>query len=479
MLSPTLRRMGGIAAFLFLIITHSLSAQKFSLADVRANRVGGLAVPGAKRALLFYAEKAHHDSTILRQYWLDEQMQLRRKQPLVLRGPYLLQSLIRSREHLMYRFKRQGYDTLVNVVVDTLGRTVAIRREKYMVRQSRFLQFQSLEMPQATGFALVDLVQNRSSRLRYYTPDMHLAWEKTFGSRMEIVGNDADSSHVWVVLTKNPLTRHPVSEAVCLELGTGKEVGRSRIGPQQSAWVPAAAHIGAGHELLLAGYAFRHAASRTHTGDLFYLRLSMAGQPMAQRLTTLAHTSELQAARGGRVHWTLVQPDRQGNVRLVGETFQSSSYGAVLLRSTLSFGLLQYSVLRPRDVISLTLDTAGLVRNVQTTALLRDRGSFTWPGYMPGRILADIAAQYQTFRYRGVASADNSTLILRSPQQVQTLNVANQQLTSIRQKPAVGVLDVWHVGSDFMLLYQEDAGKRTLEVERVPIDGRLPGQARK
>ena len=94
---------------------QSASAQKFLLTDVKANRVGGLAVPGAKRVLLFYAERARHDSTVLRQYWLDEQMRLRNSHQLVLRGPYLLQGLLRSRSHVLYEFRRQGYDTLISV----------------------------------------------------------------------------------------------------------------------------------------------------------------------------------------------------------------------------------------------------------------------------------------------------------------------------------------------------------------------------
>lgn len=88
-----------------------------------------------------------------------------------------------------------------------------------------------------------------------------------------------------------------------------------------------------------------------------------------------------------------------------------------------------------------------------------------------------MAAQSQVFRYRGVGSRDNATVVLRSPQQVQTLNLATQQLISVRQKPAVGTVDVWHVGTDFMLLYQEDASKRTLEVERVPFERAAAAEA--
>jgi len=471
MLRITFLRFGRIVSFLLLLLSApSLWAQKFALTDVQASRVGGLAVPGAKRALLFYAERARRDSTILRQYWLDEQVRVRHVMPLVLRGPYILQSLTRSRQHVLYQFKRRGYDTLVSVVVDTLGRTVGRFRGRLPVSPPRGTQYHSLDMPAANGFALVEPAPRRSCRVVYRTPDMRLAWDRSFEPRTDIVGSEADSTHLWLITMTNGLSRHPKSQAICLDLRTGQELGRVGIGPAGSSWVPAAMHVGPGHELVLAGYAFDRAASRNRTGDLFYQRFTPAGQPLGQRRITLGRTEDLRSARRGRVHWALVQPDAQGNVRLVGETFQSSSYGAVLLRSSLSFGLLQYSVLRPHDVISLTVDTAGQVHDVRNTPLVHDRGSFVWPGYVPGRILADIAAQYLTFRLRGAAGPAGSMLVLRSPQQVQTLNLTTQQLTPVRQKPAVGEVDVWHVAPDFMLIYQQDAGRRTLEVERVAID---------
>ncbi|MDO7847902.1 hypothetical protein Q5H92_16170 [Hymenobacter sp. M29] len=442
---------------------------------MKSTRVGGLAVPGARRALLFYAEKAHRDSTILRQYWLDEQMKLRYARPLVLRGPYLLQGLLRSRAHVLYQFRRRSSDSLISVVADTLGRTVAVHRTRRLNPAARGPQYTSLDLPNAPGFASTVPAEERRYRLEYRTPDMRLAWETTFGASTEIVASAADSSHLWVMVTANALSRHPSSQAVCLDLRTGKELGRANIGPTASAWVPAVMEVGAGHELLLAGYAFEHAASRARTGDLFYLRLSPEGKPVAERRTALARTAELKAARGGKVHWTLVQPEADGDVRLVGETFQSSPYSACLLRSMFSIGILGYSVLRPRDLISLKLDPAGVVHDVRVVDLRQERGSFVWPTYLQGRILADLAFQYGAFRYRGVNSSSKNMLVLRSPQQVQTLNLVTQQLTSVRQKPVVGDVDVWHVGSDFMLLYQQDAGRRTLEVERVAITA--PGNA--
>jgi hypothetical protein len=465
----TIHRVGVIVALLLGFLNQPVWSQKFSLTDVKSNRVGGLAVPGARRALLFYAEKAHRDSTILRQYWLDEQMKLLHTRALVMRGPYLLQGLLRSRAHVLYQFRRRSSDSLISVVADTLGRPVAVHRTRRPNPAARGPQYTSLDLPNAPGFASTAPAEQRRYRLEYRTPDMRLAWETTFGAHTEIVASAADSSHLWVVVTANYLSRHPSSQALCLDLRTGQELGRANIGPPTGAWVPAVIEVGAGHELLMAGYAFEHAAKRTQTGDLFFLRLSPGGKPVAERRTALARTAELKAARGGKVHWALVQPEANGDVRLVGETFQSSAYGACLLRSMFSAGLLSYCVLRPRDIISLTLDPSGQVGNVRTIGLRRDHGSFVWPGYLQGRILADFAYQYGAFRYRGVGSSSKNTLVLRSPQQVQTLDLTTQQLTSVRQKPAVGGVDVWYVGTDFMLLYQEDAGRRTLEVERVAL----------
>ena len=382
MLNSYIHQISAIVAVFCFLFLQSVSAQKFLLTDVKANRVGGLAVPGAKRVLLFYAERARHDSTVLRQYWLDEQMRLRNSHQLVLRGPYLLQGLLRSRSHVLYEFRRQGYDTLISVVADTLGRTVVILRERRIAVPARAPQYVSLDLPNAPGFARVAPAANRSCRLVYRTPDMRLVWEKNFERGTEVVASTADSSHLWVITTISPLSRHPTSQAVCPDLRTGQEIGRAPIGPAKTAWVPVVIGLGSQHELLMAGYAFTHAASRTRTGDLFYLRLTPAGKALVEQRTTLANTKELQAARGGRVHWALIQPDRDGDVRLVGETFQSSPYGACFARSFFSAGLLGYSVLRPRDVISLTLDPVGQVRDVHTIGLRRDRGSFVWPVYL-------------------------------------------------------------------------------------------------
>ena len=44
-------------------------------------------------------------------------------------GRYEMLSASSSRHHVLYQLRRRGYDTLLTVVVDTLGRVVAQRRE--------------------------------------------------------------------------------------------------------------------------------------------------------------------------------------------------------------------------------------------------------------------------------------------------------------------------------------------------------------
>ncbi|MXI17167.1 hypothetical protein GRW34_22665, partial [Escherichia coli] len=143
----------------------------------------------------------------------------------VLRGPYLLQGILRSRAHVLYQFRRRSSDSLISVVADTLGRTVAVHRERRPNAAARGPQYVSLDLPYAPGFASTAPAARRRYRLEYRTPDMRLAWETTFGANTQIVASAADSSRLWVVVTANALSRHPRSQAVCLDLRTGKELG--------------------------------------------------------------------------------------------------------------------------------------------------------------------------------------------------------------------------------------------------------------
>lgn len=445
------------------VSTWAAQAQVFKLTDVKADRTGGLAVPGAGRALLYYVNKPHNDSTCIRQYWLDEQVRLRHARPVRLGGKYTLEALINSQCHVLYQFKKNGSDSLLSVVVDTTGRAVTTYRAEGRPFSN------SLNLPWYDGFVTIESTPDRAFRLVSRSSAMQVRWEKTLAPGEQVLGCDADSSHLWLTLTTKAFSRTPVSHLVCMNLQTGEELSRTRLGSVNGYWIPGARQINADHSLLVAGYTFESAASRTKTGDLFYLRLAPNGEKLAERQIAFAQTAAWRAARGSRVHWSSVFPDQDGNVRLLGETFQSTSFGVMLVRAVLSFGFIRHTALHPRDVLSLTLDTAGNTQHVKAISLPRDAGVYKWPGYMQGRILAELADKAQTFRYRGLSGEEEPTLILRSPQQVQTLDLRTHQLSQLRQAPRAGQLEVWHVGAGFMLLYYQDPARRTLRVERVAI----------
>lgn len=455
---------------LLVVSTRIAQAQVFKLTDVRAERTGGLAVPGSQRALLYYIDKPHNDSTCIRQYWLDEQVRLRHTRPVRLGGKYALESLINSQHHVLYQFKKNWSDSLLSVVVDTTGRAVTTYRAKGRPFSN------SLNLPWYDGFVTIESAPDRTIHLVSRGPTMQTRWQKTLAPGEQVLGCNADSSHLWLTVTTKAFSRTPVSHLICMNLQTGAELSRTRLGPVSGYWIPGARQINADHSLLVAGYTFEGAANRTGTGDLFYLRLAPTGEKLAERQISLAQTAALRAARGGRVHWSSVFPDQAGNVQLLGETFQSNSFGVMLLRSVLSLGLVRHTALHPRDILSLTLDTAGHTQNAQVVSLPRDRGVFKWRGgYMQSRILAELANQAQTFRYRGLSAAEQQlTAVLRSPQQVQTLDLRTHQLSQLRQAPTAGQLDVWHVGAGFMLLYYQDPARRTLRVERVAIGAPVP-----
>ncbi|MGY2130678.1 hypothetical protein ACW9KT_00510 [Hymenobacter sp. HD11105] len=421
-----LRQLGRILMLGSLVLVSSwrAQAQVFKLTDVKAERIGGLALPGSERALLYYIDKPHNDSTTIRQYWLDEQVQLRHARPLRLGGKYTLQTLINSQHHVLYQFKKNWSDSLLSVVVDTTGRVVTTYRGKGRSFPN------SLNLPWYDGFVTVEPASDRTVHLVARGADMQTRWEKTLVPGEQVLGCNADSSHLWLTLTTKAFSRTPVSHLVCLNLQTGNELSRTRLGPDTGHWLPDARQINTDHSLLVVGYTFEGAANRTGTGDLFYLRLAPNGEKLAEQQIPLARTDALRAARGGRVHWSCVFPDQDGNVQLLGETFQSNSFGVMLLRSVLTLGFVRYTALHPRDMLSLTLDTAGHTQNVQVVALPRDRGVYKWQGYMQARILAELADQAQTFRYRGLSVDEQQlTAVLRSPQQVQTLDLRTHQLS--------------------------------------------------
>jgi hypothetical protein len=125
-------------------------------------------------------------------------------------------------------------------------------------------------------------------------------------------------------------------------------------------------------------------------------------------------------------------------------------------------------VLRPKDVVSVCLGPAGEVAQLRIVPLPLDKGSFSWPYYAQGRVMANMATAAGTFRTRGLA-ADSTLLVLQSPQQTQTLDLRTGQLQRVRPAPDKGAADVMYVGNHFVIIGEARPSKRTLRLLRVPL----------
>lgn len=176
----------------------------------------------------------------------------------------------------------------------------------------------------------------------------------------------------------------------------------------------------------------------------------------------------LHGAAAERVQWQLLWPLAQGQVQLVGETYSSSSAGGEILAAALTMGIGGQTVLRPKDIVSVRLGAGGQVEQLRVVPLPLDKGSYSWPTYVHGREMARRATVAGTFRTRGMG-ADSTTLVLRSPQQIQTLDLGTGQRQLVQGAPAKGEADVMYVGADFMVVGEIRPAHHTLRIRRLPL----------
>jgi hypothetical protein len=406
--------------------------------------------------------------TLVEQYWRDEHLRMRRQASFTLPGKLELALAQGAAHHMLLQLLSR--DTLVLASVDTLGRLVAQVRQPLAMRRGLF-DASELSLPSADVFVTAEQQKDSRCRLVCRSPDLKVRWEKTFGPTLNatLTASAADSTRLWLVLMTDYQSRHPISTAVCLDLATGQEIGRVALTNEQARRVPSAVEMGPGHSLLIVGHAFEgEAAVLRRSGDLFFQRLSPTGQVLADHLTNFEHEPTLHGAEAERVQWQLIWPLAQGQVQLVGETYTSTSAGGGILAASVTMGIAGQTVLRPKDIVSVRLDAAGQVAQLRIVPLPLDKGSFSWPYYAQGRVMANMATAAGTFRTRGL-TADSTQLVLQSPQQTQTLDLRTGQLRPVRPVPDKGASDVMYVGNDFLIIGEARPSKRTLRLLRVPL----------
>ena len=438
----------------------------FTLSSAKLENLGGALVGQPHRLVLLNVTQPGRGRTLVQQHWRDEHLRARRLASFTLPGKLDLALAQGAAHHLLLQLLSR--DTLVLASVDTLGHLVAQVRQPLAMRRGQF-EAHDLSLPEADVFVTAEQQKDSRCRLVCRAPD--LRWEKTFGPtpNATLTASAADATHLWLVLMTDYQSRHPVSTAVCLDLATGQELGRVALTNEQARRVPSAVAMGPGHSLLVAGHTFAgEAAVLRRSGDLFFQRLSPTGQVLADHLTNFEREPTLHGAEAERVQWQLLWPGAQGQVQLIGETYSSTSAGGGILAASVTMGIAGQTVLRPKDVVSVRLGTAGEVAQLRIVPLPLDKGSFSWPYYAQGRVMANMATAAGAFRTRGLA-ADSTLLVLQSPQQTQTLDLRTGQLQLVRPAPGKGAADVMYVGNDFVIIGEARPSKRTLRLLRVPL----------
>lgn len=458
----------GLAAHTAQAQASRADTASFTLSGAKLEDLGGALVGQPHQLVLLNVTQPGHGRTLVQQYWRDEHLRARRLASFSLPGKLDLALAQGAAHHLLLQLLSR--DTLVLASVDTLGRLVAQVRQPLAMRRGQF-EAADLSLPNADVFVTAEQQKDSRCRLVCRAPDLSVRWEKTFGPtpNATLTASAADATHLWVVLMTDYQSRHPISTAVCLDLATGQELGRVALTNEQARRVPSAVEMGPGHSLLVAGHAFDgDAAVLRRSGDLFFQRLSPTGQVLADHLTDFEHEPTLHGAEAERVQWQLIWPVAQGQVQLVGETYTSTSAGGGLLTGAVTMGIKDQAVLRPKDVVSVRLGSAGQVEQLRIVSLPLDKGSFSLPYYTQGRIIANMATAAGTFRTRGL-TADSTQLVLQSPQQTQTLDLRTGQLRPLRPAPDKGAADVLYVGRDFVIIGEARPSKRTLRLLRVPV----------
>ncbi|MCB2376527.1 hypothetical protein LGH70_02975 [Hymenobacter sp. BT635] len=447
-------------------------AQHVTIDSIKLAQTGGLYLPSAHRAMMFSLEPGPADVTYFRQYVFSPSLGRHRRQSLRLPGRYVLSNSASSRQHVLYQLHKRGTDTLVTVVLDTLGQVVQLQREK--ARKVRWQELSGSVAPQTDGFLLVEPVR-RELVVRFLNPQLQVQWQHRFASAVgsvEVEQAAVDSTHAWLLVTTNATSRLAVTTAYAMELSTGKVLCRLPLDHNGERRVPGVSVMGPGHSLVLAGYSYpNNRPSRTSTGSLFSTRLHPDSTRTDERLVGLSAEARLLTAQGRKVLWRALRPEADGSMRLIGETYTSTSLGGhmaigiVTGIATLGIVRVSTTTLRPRDVVSLRLNPAGQLDQVQVLPL-PDGGSFTVGGYLQARRMAQQAAQAGVFRLRGF-SADSNRIVLRTERRILTLDLHSGQPVTVQQTPPTGYFDIWFVEPQHLLLYHEQRSPQRIGLERI------------
>lgn len=350
-----------------------------------------------------------------------------------------------GKQHVLYRFRRLKTDTMISVVADARGRILTVKRQLHGTDKT--WDYLTLPHPR-DGFVLANEgARNRHLWVRYLRPDLTEAWvwnvPATEG-RVQLDAYAADAERLWLVVTDDAADRRKAtSSAICLDLLTGRELTRIPLDQagKTHRFVTACAPDGTGG-LLVAGQAFDERRPRPdHDGELYVQRLQPDGSRQPETRLTLGRRLP------HHLHWQHVQPLPDGGVRLIGETYTSTSrlthHALAISTALLTVGrfTLSFTTLRPRGLVLADLTPAGAMGQLRTLDL-PDGGKFTAGGYWPARTLAVAATQAGAMQWRG-PTPDSLALLIRSAHRIQRVSLADWSTQTLATTGRKNSLDVW------------------------------------
>jgi hypothetical protein len=463
-----------------LLATQPAAAQRATLEQVKLNATGDFNTLSSGYSFLHhFVAPTSGPTTIFRHVVLDSALHVRHQRDIKLTGRNVeLLSYGVNKGAAIYRFRRRQNDSIITAVIDTAGQVLSmsrVARRSYQPRLGEVLPIRADSL-----FLLYEASSGmRSFRLHCLDLNQRERWQLTFTprkGRTNMAGFTADGSHAWLVASDNNRSRRQEHSAYCIELKTGKIVSTTLLDYQGERRVACQGLIGPDHSLAVVGRAYQHRRiSRVHSGNLFVTRLATDGSRLLDHSNQLAAAPGLLASHSAKTYWQTLVADEAGNLRLVGQTFTSTSFGGNMAIgiatgiATLGFVRLNITTLRPREIVSMQFNPQGGL--TQTRVLpLPERNSYTVGGYVPAQLMAELAARAGIFPVRAL-TPDGKTAVLRTKHQLVLLDLDTQQQRLVRNATDLGTDDVWGVRAGSLMLYRaNDRSSNSLDIEQVAYD---------
>ncbi|RZK61029.1 MAG: hypothetical protein EOO59_06065 [Hymenobacter sp.] len=461
-----------------LLVAPPALAQRATLRQVQLNGTGDFTTLPGGYSFVHHFVPTDGVGTVFRHVVLDSALRPRHQRDLKLggRGVELL-SYATNQRAALYEFRRYN-DSVVTAVIDTAGQVLSVRREARRSHKPRV----SVQLPvRSDSLFLVYEASSGFRRFRLHCLDLHQheRWQLTFAprrGRTSLASFSADGQYAWVVAADNYYSRRVEHTAYCLELATGKIVSTTLLDNDGERRIACQTLVQPDHSLALVGRAYHsRRISRISSGDLFVTRLTPAGTRLLDRSSPLGSARNLGSSRRTKTYWQSLVADPAGNLRLVGQTFTSTSWGAnfamAVASRLLTLNILQisFTTLRPRDILSFQISPEGELLQARMLPI-PERNSYTTVGYVQAQLMAELAAGAGVFPVRGL-TPDGRQAILRTKKQLYLLDLDTQRQRLLRDANTLGSNEVWGVRTGRVLLYQTGTqGPQTLDLEQLAYD---------